>query len=83
MPRHASLAILPVFVKKPVLSRPRGQVAASHAQSGFTLLELLVALIVFAVMSAVAYSGLNQIFAARERIEAENQIGRASCRERV
>lgn len=73
MPRHASLATLPVFVKKPVLSRPRGQVAASHAQSGFTLLELLVALIVFAVMSAVAYSGLNQIFAVRERIEAENR----------
>lgn len=41
--------------------------------SGFTLLELLVALIVFAIMSAIAYGGLNQIFAVRERLDTENR----------
>ncbi|MFO1380671.1 MAG: type II secretion system minor pseudopilin GspJ [Chitinivorax sp.] len=43
------------------------------AAAGFTLLELLVALIVFAIMSAIAYGGLNRIFAVRERIDAENR----------
>lgn len=43
------------------------------AAVGFTLLELLVALIVFAIMSAIAYGGLNRIFAVRERIDAENR----------
>ena len=43
------------------------------AAAGFTLLELLVALIVFAIMSAIAYGGLNRIFAVRERIDVENR----------
>ena len=37
-------------------------------QSGFTLLELLVALAVFSVMAAMAYSGLNGLIQNRERL---------------
>ena len=38
-------------------------------ERGFTLLELLVALIIFSILSAMAYSGLNQIVIAKERTE--------------
>ncbi|MDM8566100.1 type II secretion system minor pseudopilin GspJ [Candidatus Halobeggiatoa sp. HSG11] len=38
---------------------------------GFTLLELLVALAVFAVIAAMAYSGLNTILTARLHIEQQ------------
>jgi len=37
----------------------------STAQYGFTLLEVLVAMAVFAVMAAMAYSGLDQVHRAR------------------
>lgn len=35
---------------------------------GFTLLEMVVAIALFAVISAIAYGGLNQFFKARERL---------------
>jgi len=35
-------------------------------QSGFTLLELLVALGIFALLAAMAYSGLNSVMSARQ-----------------
>ncbi len=37
---------------------------------GFTLLELLVALAIFALVSAMAYSGLNNVLRARETTDA-------------
>jgi general secretion pathway protein J len=37
---------------------------------GFTLLELLVALAVFAVIAVIAYGGLNNLLAVRERVVA-------------
>ncbi|MFO1353015.1 MAG: type II secretion system minor pseudopilin GspJ [Gammaproteobacteria bacterium] len=40
---------------------------------GFTLLELLVALAVFAVMAAAAYSGLNSVLGARAALAAEDE----------
>lgn len=40
---------------------------------GFTLVELLVALTIFAVMSIAAYRGLTTMLDARARIEMENQ----------
>ncbi len=45
-------------------------------QRGFTLLELLVALAVFAVLSAMAYSGLQSVLRAREgtRVQSERLV---------
>jgi general secretion pathway protein J len=37
---------------------------------GFTLLELLVAMAVFAIMSALAYGGLRSVLDARQQLEA-------------
>lgn len=42
-------------------------------QRGLTLLELLVALVIFALLSVMAYRGLNGILAARDRVVAEKQ----------
>ncbi len=39
--------------------------------SGFTLIEILVAVAIFAVFSAMAYSGLMQLLATRDHISAE------------
>jgi general secretion pathway protein J len=41
------------------------------AGSGFTLLELLVALAVFAVVSVMAYGGLNSVLKTREQVDRE------------
>ena len=40
---------------------------------GFTLVELLVAIAIFAIMSVVAYRGLNGILQARERVTLESR----------
>jgi len=40
---------------------------------GFTLVELLVALAIFSVMSVVAYRGLNAVLETREHLMAENR----------
>ncbi|NJN45980.1 MAG: type II secretion system minor pseudopilin GspJ [Candidatus Competibacteraceae bacterium] len=42
-------------------------------QAGFTLLELLVALAVFAILSVMAYGGLRSVLFAEAAIEAEAQ----------
>ncbi len=47
------------------------------AAPGFTLLELLVALSIFALVSAMAYGSLVQILQSRDRLEAERQFWRA------
>jgi general secretion pathway protein J len=43
--------------------------ATTRLNSGFTLLELVVAMAVFAIMAAIAYSGLNNVLLARERTD--------------
>ncbi|HPF58242.1 MAG TPA: type II secretion system minor pseudopilin GspJ [Candidatus Competibacteraceae bacterium] len=43
------------------------------ATRGFTLLELLVALAVFAIMAAAAYSGLRSVLFTRATLEQENR----------
>lgn len=43
---------------------------------GFTLLEILVAVGVFAIFSALAYGSLDRILASRDRIDAERQFWR-------
>jgi general secretion pathway protein J len=40
---------------------------------GFTLLELVVAMAIFAIMSAIAYSGLNNVLLARNQTDAHAQ----------
>lgn len=42
-----------------------------RAQHGFTLLELLVALAIFAVLAAIAYSALNQVTSTRAHLQAK------------
>ena len=42
------------------------RVQNAKKQNGFTLLELLVALGIFAVLAAMAYSGLNSVMTARQ-----------------
>lgn len=43
---------------------------------GFTLLEILVAIAVFAIFSTMAYGGLMQLLSNRERIDAERAFWR-------
>lgn len=48
-----------------------------HHQRGFTLLELMVAIAIFAVISVIAYSGLNNILATQHALEKQSdRIGR-------
>lgn len=44
-----------------------------HRKSGFTLLELLVALAIFAVMSVLAYGGLRQILSLDDGLRAASE----------
>lgn len=44
---------------------------------GFTLLELLVAIAVFALFSAIAYGALDQVLSNRDHIESEQRFWRA------
>lgn len=43
------------------------------SQRGFTLVEMLVAVAIFAVASALAYGGLNTLVSARAQIDASNE----------
>ncbi|MDX1606383.1 MAG: type II secretion system minor pseudopilin GspJ, partial [Candidatus Competibacterales bacterium] len=49
----------------------------NRKQRGLTLLELLVALAVFAVLGAAAYSGLDSVLAARAALERDSERLRA------
>ena len=44
-----------------------------RGQSGFTLLELLVAMAIFGLVSTMAYSGLQTVLETRERVQAEGE----------
>jgi general secretion pathway protein J len=44
---------------------------------GFTLLEVLIAVAIFAMVSAMAYAGLNNVLIARDRLETERAFWRA------
>lgn len=54
----------------------RGAPAGATRAAGFTLLELLIAISIFAMVSAMAYSGLNNVLRARDRVEAEREFWR-------
>ena len=53
-----------------------GIIVASGRQRGFTLLEVLVAIAIFAMISAMAYSGLANVLRANEHIEKERAAWR-------
>lgn len=46
-------------------------------QRGFTLLEVLVAIAIFALISAMAYGSLNQVLHTRDRLEEERAFWQA------
>lgn len=47
--------------------------SSSKANLGFTLLELLISIVIFALVAAMAYSGLNNVLLARTQTEARTQ----------
>src|SRR5204863_8357635 len=47
--------------------------------SGFTLLEVLIAVAVFAIFSAMAYGGLMRLLDDRERVDAERAFWRETA----
>ena len=45
--------------------------SATRAQRGFTLLEILVALTIFAISSVIAYSGLNAVISTKSALDRD------------
>lgn len=45
----------------------------NNRQTGFTLLELLISLVILALLSAAGYSSLNAVLQTRERVAAETR----------
>lgn len=59
------------------MRRARSPRISAGAQAGFTLLEVIVAITIFAMISAMAYSGLANVLRSSERVEAERTTWRA------
>lgn len=54
-------------------SRQAAQVRIAPKNTGFTLLEVLVAVAVFSVLSVMAYSGLNTVMRSQEGMERHSE----------
>ena len=50
------------------------EVPQPHRARGFTLLEMLVAIGIFAIVSAMAYGSLSQVLRGRDRVTAERKF---------
>ena len=55
------------------MMRPPSTRGRPRAAGGFTLVELLVALAIFALLTAFAYRGLNAMLAGREALQRESR----------
>jgi general secretion pathway protein J len=53
--------------------------SAQFVISGFTLIEVLIAVAVFAIFSAMAYGGLMRLLDSRERVDAERVYWRETA----
>ena len=61
------------FILHPSSFRTSFILHPSSFKSGFTLIEVLVALAIFAIMSGIAFRGLGSVIEAREHIVGDNQ----------
>ena len=51
------------------LGSPHSSLLTPHSTRGFTLLEMLVAVAIFAILAVVAHSGLNSVLLTQARVE--------------
>ena len=70
-PQHYPAQHLAGFSTHPLNETARRRPVKRMA--GFTLLELLVALVVFSILAAAAYSGLNAVLRTQEQLQEETQ----------
>lgn len=54
-----------------------GRDRSARRSAGFTLLEVLIAIAIFALISAMAYGALNQALRTRDRVEEEREFWHA------
>jgi len=57
------------------MNRPLGR--STGRMAGFTLLEVLIAIAIFALISAMSYGALNQALRTRDRVEEEREFWHA------